>query len=640
MKYFSLSSIINSYNSISVSTKDKFWGILGILYSIEKTISPSYNYTLDTVKLSTFLEETFRLKNKKNYDETSSVYSVVFSDKWEEAIINNFIIGKPNIMPIVVWAYRRKSFDDNLSLANIFEMFLNDFHLSKTVVEKIFNIDFMSYSVEFDNYQYDEDNLLVSLGGSITSEATTIKLNRSFVVANAGDLSRGPFFQPLYAALNTLECLTLFPFVLSEYYTLFGKKKEILSKEKKCNQQIFYGAPGTGKSHKIKDDESVKAADEKNLVFRTTFHPDSDYSTFVGAYKPSMKSLERIYTPEELTVKLKEIKTTGTTYPCHKFAAKYWESIKDLSPDSIKQILNACGFTDNYSVEVGKGVAIGQEYLDNPEDGKIIYTFCPQAFASAYVEAWKTEDDVYLVIEEINRGNCAQIFGDLFQLLDRKNGVSEYPVEADTDLQNYLQNALADTTRTDIPEEVKSGKKLMLPSNLYIWATMNTSDQSLFPIDSAFKRRWEWKYIKIKEGKDENGNKLDWKVDVKMDDSGTLLFWWDFIKKINEIIASMTSSADKQLGYFFCCAKDGVIDEETFVSKVIFYLWNDVFKDYGFEDASLFRYTTKDEDGKDVEKDLTFPDFYDEEGEKVNTERLTDFVKKVMSWKKTNAEQD
>lgn len=413
-----------------------------------------------------------------------------------------------------------------------------------------------------------------------------------------------------------------------------------LPQEKENHQQIFYGAPGTGKSHSIKDDAAVKEAEKKNLVFRTTFHPDSDYSTFVGAYKPTMKSSERIYTSEELTIKLKEIKTTGTTYPCHKFAAKYWESIKDLSPDSIKQILNACGFTDNYSVEVGKGVAIGQEYLNKPEDGRVIYTFCPQAFTNAYVEAWNTDEDVYLIIEEINRGNCAQIYGDLFQLLDRKNGVSEYPVEADTDLQNYLCKTLAETKRCDIPDDVKSGRKLMLPSNLYIWATMNTSDQSLFPIDSAFKRRWEWKYIKIKEGRDENGNKLDWKVNVKMDESGTLLSWWDFIKKINEIIASMTSSADKQLGYFFCCAKNGVIDEETFVSKVIFYLWNDVFKDYGFEDASLFRYTTKNEDGKDMEKDLTFPDFYEEEGEKVDTERLTDFVKKVMSWKKTNAEQD
>lgn len=346
------------------------------------------------------------------------------------------------------------------------------------------------------------------------------------------------------------------------------------SRESISFQQIFYGAPGTGKSHSIKDDAAVKEAEKKNLVFRTTFHPDSDYSTFVGAYKPTMK--ESFITKDGVTTK----------------------------------------------------------------EEKIIYTFCPQAFTNAYVDAWKTDDGVYLVIEEINRGNCAQIFGDLFQLLDRKNGVSEYPVEADTDLQNYLYKVLADTTRADIPEDVKSGRKLMLPSNLYIWATMNTSDQSLFPIDSAFKRRWEWKYIKIKEGKDENGNKLDWNVDVKMDEAGTLLPWWDFIKKINEIIASMTSSADKQLGYFFCCAKDGVIEEETFVSKVIFYLWNDVFKDYGFEDASLFRYTAKDEEGKDIEKDLTFPDFYDEEGEKVNTERLTDFVKKVMSWKKTNAEQD
>ncbi len=335
-------------------------------------------------------------------------------------------------------------------------------------------------------------------------------------------------------------------------------------------QQIFYGAPGTGKSNIIK-----KEVDEQGKIcHRTTFHPDSDYSTFVGTYKPTMK--ESVITKDGVTTK----------------------------------------------------------------EEKIIYTFCPQAFTNAYVEAWNTEEDVYLIIEEINRGNCAQIFGDLFQLLDRRNGVSEYPVEADTDLKNYLCKALAKTTRTNIPDEVKSGNKLRLPSNLYIWATMNTSDQSLFPIDSAFKRRWEWKYIKIKEGKDENGNKLNWKVDVKIDDTEEQLSWWTFIQKINEIIASMTSSADKQLGYFFCCAKNNEIDKDTFVSKVIFYLWNDVFKDYGFEDASLFRYTSKDSEGKDIEKNLTFPDFYDEDGENVNTERLTDFVKKVMNWKKTSEENN
>jgi len=328
-------------------------------------------------------------------------------------------------------------------------------------------------------------------------------------------------------------------------------------------QQIFYGAPGTGKSHEVKTRTGELSNDEERdlpNVFRTTFHPDTDYASFVGCYKPTMR----------------------------KTGKKHQVDGKDV------------------------------------DDEEIIYEFVPQTFTDAYVYAYKNPTlTTYLVIEEINRGNCAQIFGDLFQLLDRKNGVSEYKIKADKDLAKYLNEELGKDA-----DGIKDGK-LCLPANLSILATMNTSDQSLFPIDSAFKRRWDWKYIKIKEGRDENGNKLDWKVDIKMDEEGTLLPWWNFIKKINEIIASMTSSADKQLGYFFCCAKDGVIDEDTFVSKVIFYLWNDVFKDYGFEDASLFCYT--DKEGK--EQDLTFPDFYDEDGEKANTERLSDFVKKVMSWK-------
>ena len=111
----------------------------------------------------------------------------------------------------------------------------------------------------------------------------------------------------------------------------------------------------------------------------------------------------------------------------------------------------------------------------------------------------------------------------------------------------------------------------------------------------------------------------------------------------------MTSSADKQLGYFFCKAtkktndsdaEATVITKDTFVSKVIFYLWNDVFKDYGFEDASLFRYIeVNPETNNKEEKDLTFPDFYDKSGEQVNTERLTDFVEKVLSWQQTKEEQ-
>ena len=472
--------------------------------------------------------------------------------------------------------------------------------------------------------------------------------------SGAKTIDRGDFY--VSPILNSARLVNASQSFVADLCAFLADKKELVdaiisgeeSAEHNINrgntfplQQIFYGAPGTGKSNTIK-----KLVDEQNMIcHRTTFHPDSDYSTFVGCYKPTssksdIRGKQPILDYDSLVDKFKEylnVPNVNITKACTLFGFDYHDSIIRIQENGRKVmdlVNDAYKSNTSYDSVVRGGMACYEQNPIQRNDSKITYEFVPQAFTNAYVEAWNTDEEVFLIIEEVNRGNCAQIFGDLFQLLDRKNGVSEYPVEADTDLQNYLCKALAETKRTDIPEDVKSGSKLMLPANLYIWATMNTSDQSLFPIDSAFKRRWDWKYIKIKEGKDENGNKLDWKVGVKMDESGTLLPWWGFIKKINEIIASMTSSADKQLGYFFCCAKDGVIDEETFVSKVIFYLWNDVFKDYGFEDASLFRYIDKE----GTERELNVPDIYYEDGEKVNTERLADFVKKVMSWKRTNAE--
>ena len=355
-------------------------------------------------------------------------------------------------------------------------------------------------------------------------------------------------------------------------------------------QQIFYGAPGTGKSHKVnKEIQNTPNA----LVFRTTFHPDSDYSTFVGAYKPTMKSADRLYSADELIDKLSEIKTLGHTYPCHKFAAKYWYSLKGLSAADIKRIVVACDFPESMTVEVGKGIAIGEEMAKHVQNDKIVYSFVPQAFLKAYVAAWQNlEQPVFLVIEEINRGNCAQIFGDIFQLLDRKDGVSEYPIKADQDIRDYLAKEFAGY---DLEANILSGEELVLPANLHIWATMNTSDQSLFPIDSAFKRRWDWRYMPIHDAGE------NWTIalsDVEYD-------WWDFVEKINNVIGNMTSSEDKKLGYFFCKACNGKINAEKFVNKVVFYLWNDVFKDYELSDKAF----------QDGESKLTFNKFYTPSGD-------------------------
>lgn len=273
-----------------------------------------------------------------------------------------------------------------------------------------------------------------------------------------------------------------------------------------CNepiQQILFGAPGTGKSHRLNINKNIT---EHNSI-RTTFHPDSDYSTFVGCYKPT----------------------------------------KD------------------------------------EKSGEITYNFTPQAFTNAYVAAWKDlGNPFYLIIEEINRGNCAQIFGDIFQLLDRnEQGYSSYKTTPDQDLMNYIKTQFSETNIVDA--EVKSGKKMQLPPNLHIWATMNTSDQSLFPIDSAFKRRWDWRYIPIDYT--DNGHYIDC--------GDTQYSWADFLQKVNDKVESVTQSEDKKLGYWFMGngAEQKEITVDRFVSKVVFYLWNDVFKDFGKSGNTIFKDT-------------------------------------------------
>lgn len=356
-------------------------------------------------------------------------------------------------------------------------------------------------------------------------------------------------------------------------------------------QKIYYGAPGTGKSNEIKQltgegEDGIKFS--KDFTFRTTFHPDSDYSLFVGAYKP------------------------------------IWNGTK------------------------------------------IIYDFRPQIFLKAYIAAWTNpNENVVLVIEEINRGNCAQIFGDIFQLLDREsNGLSKYPIETDVDMENYLKNIFSGNEEGFNPigevdkdainnyyskhydnafDKLKEGKILTLPLNLSILCTMNTSDQSLFPMDSAFKRRWSWEYMPIK-----NAHK-NWKI--QLDNSHELIDWWEFLNRINMVISDLTTSEDKQLGYFFCQpdeyqikpvgdenAQPDLITAKHFVDKVIFYLWNDVFKDYAF-DAPCCK-------GKD-DKEVLFAKFYNEDGKSVNIDTLTNFFESLktdeedslVKTKKSNADE-
>ena len=209
----------------------------------------------------------------------------------------------------------------------------------------------------------------------------------------------------------------------------------------------------------------------------------------------------------------------------------------------------------------------------------ITYSFVPGPFVRVLAKAIKhPSENFLLVIEEINRANVAAVFGDVFQLLDRdEDGKSEYPIDASEDLKKHLGES-------DVPLE---GGKIAIPANMYIWATMNSADQGVMPLDAAFKRRWEFEYIGI----DENENQVaDYEIPNLQNPDGTFDFvnWNDFRKALNRKLKNLSSAIvneDKLLGPFFISkrslktAKDNAEDFiRLFKSKVLMYLYEDVCK--------------------------------------------------------------
>lgn len=206
------------------------------------------------------------------------------------------------------------------------------------------------------------------------------------------------------------------------------------------------------------------------------------------------------------------------------------------------------------------------------EDGKdiITYKYIPGPFMRMLVKALLNSEQAHLlIIEEINRANVAAVFGDVFQLLDRDaKGVSEYAIQTSEDMRKYLSEALnIDSTKVE---------SIKIPNNLFLWATMNSADQGVYPMDTAFKRRWDFEYIDI-DNNDKDINHYWFEV------AGVKLHWNSLRKAINKELTDNGINEDKLMGAFF--VSKNVIDEnnnekfiEAFCNKVIMYLFEDAVR--------------------------------------------------------------
>lgn len=374
--------------------------------------------------------------------------------------------------------------------------------------------------------------------------------------------------------------------------------------------RIIFGAPGTGKSYTVNSDrkELLGATNEVDYE-RVTFHPDYSYANFVGTYKPVMISSEKAYlldkdTDYVITVLNDKGKSAQEKYDI------LFERFKD---DNLMRLPVLLGlYTDELfktrkqdgsdaandnSVERNHGRAIrkyvnlltGQEQVSD-----IAYEYVPGPFMRVYVNALKSamagdQRPRLLIIEEINRANVAAVFGDVFQLLDRdEEGVSEYPIQATEDIKKYLAKELGGR-----PEDYA---RLRIPDNMFIWATMNSADQGVFPMDTAFKRRWDFTYLGI----DDSDKDIRGKYVTVGSEEKQRIEWNELRKAINEFLADEKINEDKQLGPYFIArnivvpAAGNEIDSkrfcDVFKNKVLMYLFDDAAKQ---KRAKLFEGSAK-----------------------------------------------
>lgn len=364
------------------------------------------------------------------------------------------------------------------------------------------------------------------------------------------------------------------------------------------HNRIIFGAPGTGKSFTL-DNDREKLLESGGEFERVTFHEDYSYAHFVGTYKPTMvdtaKDLINLSVFQKEILSVLESSELSGQEKYDRLYEKFRDDDNRLNRLSIlvglysddpfttkkkdgTQTLEA----NNVERDHGRAIRPFVSLLDRANtSNEITYEYVPGPFMRMYVKAMKNArtnnpQPHLLIIEEINRATVARVFGDVFQLLDRDdNNVSEYPIEASEDVKKYLSKELGGK-----PEDYQ---KIKIPNNMFLWATMNSADQGVKPMDTAFKRRWDFDYLGIDDGEDKISGK---KVELGKGNYKRTIEWNSLRKAINNELVSYKLNEDKLLGPFFISlrvlGKEETIDSAkfntAFKSKLLMYLFEDAAK--------------------------------------------------------------
>ncbi len=514
MIYFTEETIANAWVNLKDSTPNKFWGLLFILKTLDiplNTIIQPGTYKINVTDLSQELASTFYFDDSSRHNGMSDWW-ITFSNDWIIKIQEIFLKrNKVDISSVAIMTFQNSGFSHEYSSSELSKKIESELHLNEEILDNWFDQSNSGYIISYSLNKPDRRRLLTLLKSKLginsdNSEKTVTFESPYTVTSHPSEFTRGPFIQTLYSAQANLECVILTKFDFSKQYQVIKSVKTDKKNFPAYHNRIVYGAPGTGKSALLEDESHFFG----NRKLRITFYPDYSYSKFVGSYKPISYYKRDINTPSYYSTK--------------------------------------------YSDEP-KSSVINEPVID--------YGFVPGPFLIALEEALKNPEPYLLVIEEINRANSSSVFGEIFQLLDREEGKSKYTVLLSKEAMEYLKSKIS--SKFDL---LKDG--IYLPENLFIWASMNSADQGVFPLDSAFKRRWHFEYLPL--------NQYEYVLDkVIIDFDGRSYHWNKFRNTINSFLSSIKVSEDKLIGPFFLSVNE-LQDKNAIKNKLLLYIKDDVLR--------------------------------------------------------------
>lgn len=520
MPFISTATLANSWvNLKGGNVPSKFFSFLSIYKLTSATAPIRFGVEISFVSrdLSNELEKLFYFADNPREYASTERYWVLLSRRWKEVLLSDFLRGEAvSALDVAVICMQNEEFPADSNAQTVIDRFFTEYNIDDNF-RTVFNETVSP--ITFSNTRPTPGQKKAALIQALeipTTTNNTINLEGGAIAANPGELSRSTFFQTLYASQSVLKCLLCTPFSFLEAYGLNGRNEIPEAQDLQPAQggdhswnKIVYGAPGSGKSHYL--NRIAQESFSTNNIFRVTFHPSYSYFSFIGSYKPNP-----IYQHQEDVVLFSADKTSR---------------------------------------------------LPETEQGKIPlidYTFVPGVFIETLIKAVNNPEEKYvIIIEEINRANVTSVFGEVFQLLDRNGrGSSQYHVQFNPDISTYLKK--------NITVAGFDSAKVSLPKNLYIWATMNSADQGVLPLDSAFKRRWSFEYLMLNQNESVTSN-------IEITFQASVINWNLFRKKLNDKLTDLGIPEDKLIAPFFLNAEE-LQNADSIKNKLLLYLRDDLVR--------------------------------------------------------------